>query len=233
MVFEIREVAVQGVRAVSEVTAAVRELDALAGIDVIVITRGGGSVEDLLPFSDEGLVRAVAAAATPVVSAIGHEKDAPLLDLVADVRASTPTDAARKVVPDMAEQMRIVADLRARADRLVRTRIEQSQAWLDQARQRPVLAEPGVLVTVRADEVRSLVERSRRSLDHRLVRAADDVEHVRARVRALSPAATLERGYAVVQTDDGAVVRVADEVAAGALLRVRVADGELHARRED
>ncbi len=232
VVFEVREVAVQGVRAVSEVTAAVRELDALAGVDVIVVTRGGGSVEDLLPFSDEGLVRAVAAAATPVVSAIGHEKDSPLLDLVADVRASTPTDAARKVVPDMAEQLRLVADLRSRAERAVRVRLDQAQTWLEQARHRPVLADPGVLVSVRADDVAALLDRSRRSLDHRLVRAADDVEHVRARVRALSPAATLERGYAVVQTDDGAVVRDADAVPDGALLRVRVAEGELHARRE-
>ena len=232
VVFEIREVAVQGVRAVSEVTAAVRELDALASVDVIVVTRGGGSVEDLLPFSDEGLVRAVAAAATPVVSAIGHEKDSPLLDLVADVRASTPTDAARRVVPDMAEQLRLVADLRSRAERAVRVRLDQAQNWLEQARHRPVLADPGVLVTARADEVQGLLDRSRRSLDHRLVRAADDVGHVRARVRALSPAATLDRGYAVVQTDDGAVVRDAGTVAAGARLRVRVAQGELQARRE-
>jgi exodeoxyribonuclease VII large subunit len=116
---------------------------------------------------------------------------------------------------------------------VVRARIEQSQGWLDGARQRPVLADPGVLVSVRAEEVRTLVDRARRGLDHRLVRAADDVEHVRARVRALSPAATLERGYAVVQTDDGDVVRLADDVATGARLRIRLAQGELHARRED
>lgn len=230
--FEIREVAVQGVRAVSEVTAAVRELDALPDVDVIVVTRGGGSVEDLLPFSDEGLVRAVSACRTPVVSAIGHEKDSPLLDLVADVRASTPTDAARKVVPDMVEQARLVADLRARAERVLRSRLEQSQAWLDGVRHRPVLADPSVLVSVRAVEVEGLLARSRRTLDHRLLRATDDVAHVRARVRALSPAATLDRGYAVVQTDDGAVVRAADDVAPGTLVRVRVSDGEFRARRE-
>jgi exodeoxyribonuclease VII large subunit len=232
VVFEIREVAVQGVRAVTEVTEAVRELDGVPGVDVIVVTRGGGSVEDLLPFSDEGLVRAVAACATPVVSAIGHEKDSPLLDLVADVRASTPTDAARRVVPDMVEQMRLVTDLRARAERVLRVRLDQAQTWLDQTRQRPVLADPGVLVSARADEVLALRERSRRSLEQRLVRAADDVAHVRARVRTLSPAATLERGYAVVQGDDGAVVRVADDVPSGSGLRVRVADGELHATRD-
>jgi exodeoxyribonuclease VII large subunit len=232
VVFEIREVAVQGVRAVSEVTAAVRELDAMPEVDVIVVTRGGGSVEDLLPFSDEGLVRAVAGCLTPVVSAIGHEKDSPLLDLVADWRASTPTDAAKRIVPDMAEEARRVHDLRDRADRAVRGQLQAASTWLASARARPVLADPSVLVSRRADEVTALVERSRLVLGHRLDRATDDVAHVRARVRALSPAATLERGYAVVQDGSGAVVRVAADVAAGALLRVRVADGELAARRE-
>jgi len=230
--FEIREVAVQGVRAVSEVSAAVRELDAVAEVDVIVVTRGGGSVEDLLPFSDEGLVRTVSACRTPVVSAIGHEKDSPLLDLVADVRASTPTDAARKVVPDMVEQARLVSDLRARAERVLRSRLEQQVGWLDGVRHRPVLADPSVLVTVRGEVVQDLLVRSRRALDNRLARAADDVAHVRARVRTLSPAATLDRGYAVVQNDSGAVVRDASTVAEGALLRVRLSDGELRARRE-
>ena len=230
--FAIREVAVQGVRAVTEVSAAVRELDAQIDVDVIVVTRGGGSVEDLLPFSDEGLVRTVAACRTPVVSAIGHEKDAPLLDLVADVRASTPTDAARRVVPDLAEQQHLVLDLRSRGERALRDRLAQAQSWLDSARARPVLADPHVLVTARADDVASMLDRSRRALDHRLLRAADDVEHVRARVRALSPLATLERGYAVVQEDDGRIVRVADDVAPGTGLRVRVADGELHATRD-
>ena len=232
VVFETREVAVQGVKAVSEVTAAVRELDALPLVDVIVVTRGGGSVEDLLPFSDEGLVRAVAACATPVVSAIGHEKDAPILDLVADVRASTPTDAARKVVPDMVEEMRGVADLRSRATRAIVSRLDREAAWLDSARQRPVLADPSVLVSSRRSDVVALLDRTRRALDGRLTRAADDVSHVRARVRALSPAATLDRGYAVVQTADGTVVRAADDVDAGALLRVRVSEGEFRARRE-
>jgi exodeoxyribonuclease VII large subunit len=232
VVFETREVAVQGVRAVAEVTAAIRELDALPEVDVIVVTRGGGSVEDLLPFSDEGLVRAVAACLTPVVSAIGHEKDAPILDLVADVRASTPTDAARRVVPDMREQMRAVDELRARALRALRTRIDRDAAWLLGVRQRPALAEPAALIASRGDQVDELRDRTRRALDGRLARAQDDVEHVRLRVRALSPAATLDRGYAVVQTPAGDVVRVAAEVASGTQLRIRVADGELTAHRD-
>lgn len=233
VVFEVREVAVQGVRAVSDVSAAVQELDAIADVDVIVITRGGGSVEDLLPFSDEGLVRVVAACRTPVVSAIGHEKDSPLLDLVADWRASTPTDAGKRIVPDMAEELRGVAQARERMTRAVHGQVASGQSWLDAVRTRSVLAHPHRLVERPAAEVAALLDRSRRVLDHRLVRAADDVGHVRARVRALSPAATLERGYAVVQDESGAVVRVADDVAAGARLRVRVAEGELHARREE
>jgi exodeoxyribonuclease VII large subunit len=232
VVFDIREVAVQGVKAVSEVTAALRSLDTVPEVDVIVITRGGGSVEDLLPFSDEGLVRAVSACLTPVVSAIGHEKDSPILDLVADVRASTPTDAARKVVPDMVEEMRGVQDLRARGLRALRGRIDRDSAWLDAARHRPVLADPIVLVTTRESEVHAMLERSRRALDSRLTRATDDVDHVRARVRTLSPAATLDRGYAVVQSEDGTVVRDAGSVADGALVRVRVSEGEFRARRE-
>ena len=230
-VFAIREVAVQGVRSVSEVTAALTELDATSDVDVIIITRGGGSVEDLLPFSDEGLLRAVSRATTPVISAIGHEKDSPLLDLVADVRASTPTDAARKVVPDMAEQRRIVAEFRARAERALRQRIEQNTSWLDAARARPVLADPNVLLDVPQQRVEQLRDRSRRSLSHALDRAQDEVTYSRAQVRSLSPAATLERGYAVVRIADGSVVRDAQIVGVGATLRINVSNGEFPATR--
>ena len=230
-VFEIREVAVQGVRAVSEVTAALTDLDAITDVDVIIITRGGGSVEDLLPFSDEGLLRAVSRAKTPVVSAIGHEKDSPLLDLVADVRASTPTDAARKVVPDMAEQRRLVADLRTRADRAMRQRIEQNISWLDALRARPVLADPNVLLDVPQQRVEQLRDRSRRCLSHTLDRAQDEVVYSRAQVRSLSPAATLDRGYAVVRMADGSVVRDAQTVDVGATLRINVSSGEFSATR--
>jgi exodeoxyribonuclease VII large subunit len=230
-VFEIREVAVQGVRAVSEVTAALTDLDAITDVDVIIITRGGGSVEDLLPFSDEGLLRAVSRAKTPVVSAIGHEKDSPLLDLVADVRASTPTDAARKVVPDMAEQRRLVADLRTRADRAMRQRIEQNISWLDALRARPVLADPNVLLDVPQQRVEQLRDRSRRCLSHALDRAQDEVVYSRAQVRSLSPAATLDRGYAVVRMADGSVVRDAQTVDVGATLRINVSSGEFSATR--
>ncbi|OIV38800.1 exodeoxyribonuclease VII large subunit [Mangrovactinospora gilvigrisea] len=230
--FEVREVAVQGVHAVAEVIGALQELDAHPEVDVIVVARGGGSVEDLLPFSDEQLMRAVAAASTPVVSAIGHEPDAPLLDLVADVRASTPTDAAKRIVPDVGEELAGVAQARERARRAVAARIEREQAGLDGVRTRPVLAAPLRMVEEREAEVRGFVERARRVFDHRLERAASELEHVRARVLALSPAATLKRGYAVLQAEDGGVVRAADEVAVGDALRARVAEGEFKVKVE-
>ncbi|MER5635861.1 exodeoxyribonuclease VII large subunit [Kitasatospora sp. NPDC002227] len=223
--FEVRNVAVQGVNAVGQVTAAVRELDEHPEVDVIVVARGGGSVEDLLPFSDESLVRAVAEARTPVVSAIGHEPDQPLLDFVADLRASTPTDAAKRVVPDVGEELARVRQLRDRARRQVFGRVERELAGLASVRSRPVLAAPHRLVDGPAGEIDSLLERSRRCLGHRLDAAESDLGHTLARVVALSPLATLERGYAVLQRADGHVVTDAAQVTPGEQLHARVAEG--------
>jgi len=208
--FEIREVPVQGPQAVSAVTAALAELDAMPEVDVIIVTRGGGSVEDLLPFSNETLVRAVAACRTPVVSAIGHEQDAPLIDLAADLRASTPTDAAKRVVPSLREQSDLVQSLRRRGAVVLRHLVDREQQQLAHR-----------------------VQRSRSILRTRLDSATTDVVHLTARVRALSPAATLDRGYAIVMTTDGAIVRDADDVPASADLEIRVAHGRLQARRTD
>nr|WP_276610747.1 exodeoxyribonuclease VII large subunit [Kineococcus siccus] len=227
--FEVREVAVQGPAAVVEVVAALRELDADPAVEVVVVARGGGSVEDLLPFSNEALLRAVAAARTPVVSAIGHEVDAPLLDLVADVRASTPTDAARLVVPDVAEELAGLAQLRARTRRGVQGRVEREGAALAALRSRPVLATPHTLLDVRAAEVGAARGRARTALAARLDRAGVDVVHLRSTVRALSPASTLARGYAVVQRGDGTLVRAPGDAPGGTPLRVRLADGEIAA----
>ncbi|NAZ74865.1 exodeoxyribonuclease VII large subunit [Kineococcus sp. T13] len=210
--FEVREVAVQGPHAVTEVSAALAELDADEAVEVIVVARGGGSVEDLLPFSNEALVRAVAATRTPVVSAIGHEVDGPLLDLVADVRASTPTDAARLVVPDVAEELAQLEQLRERARRAVEGHLEREQRVVAALRSRPVLAAPGVLVGARRAEVGELRERSRRALSAALRGAAVEVDHLRTSVRALSPRSTLLRGYAVVQAVGGAGGQLADVV---------------------
>jgi exodeoxyribonuclease VII large subunit len=227
--FDVRSVAVQGHLAVEQCIAALAALDREPEVDVIVIARGGGSVEDLLPFSDEALCRAVAACRTPVVSAIGHEPDSPLLDAVADVRCSTPTDAGKRVVPDYAEEVARVRQLRDRARRVAVGVVQRELTRLDAMRSRPVLADPRTLVSTRDADVVRLRDRSRRCMSAALDRAAHDLDHTRARVVALSPKATLDRGYAVVQDTAGAVVRDPADVTAGDALRIRVAKGELEA----
>ena len=227
--FEVAYAAMQGQRAATEVMEALDRLDRNADVDVIVIARGGGSVEDLLPFSDEALIRAVHRARTPVVSAIGHEPDTPLLDLVADVRASTPTDAAKLVVPDVADELHRVRVARDRMRSTVVGWLAREQAGLDALRSRPALADPRTLLDARSDEVDQLRDRARRTLGHALDRAADDIGHQRARARALSPLATLQRGYAVLQDEAGHVVTSVDDVTDDAPVSVRVADGRLHA----
>jgi exodeoxyribonuclease VII large subunit len=225
--FRAEQVAVQGPYAVAEIVEALRGLDADPAVEVIIITRGGGSIEDLLPFSDEELIRAVAACTTPVVSAIGHEQDAPLLDYVADVRASTPTDAARRVVPDVAEQLALVGQLRSRARRCLGGRLDREASWLSGIRSRPALASPARELDRRQEQLQSLTERARRSLSAGLDRALDDVTQTRARLLALSPAATLRRGYAIVQRGDASVVRAAAQVAPAEELTLRFADDQL------
>jgi exodeoxyribonuclease VII large subunit len=224
--FRLENVAMQGANAVLEVVDAIQRLDRDPAVDVIVIARGGGSVEDLLPFSNETLVRAVAAALTPVVSAIGHETDRPLLDLVADVAASTPTDAAKRIVPDLDAELRGIAELRERARACIRSRLRREaelMAGLPGRLRRTMHAR---LSREREDNT-ALRARSRQRIAALLDAAHADLEHVRARVRALSPQATLDRGYAVVRRADGTVVRApADAVGR---LRVRVAGGEFDA----
>ncbi len=228
--FEIRRVTVQGPRAVPEVSAAIAELDRDPRVDVIVVARGGGSFEDLLPFSNESLVRVAAACRTPLVSAIGHHLDTPLLDLVADFRASTPTDAAKRVVPDVSEERARVTQARLRARAALTMRLTREQTGLDHWRSRPVLVNPTTLVDVHEHRVVALRESARRSLHTALVHGRAEVAGLAAQVRALSPAATLDRGYAVVRRADGHVVRDPAEVAAGDALRIRVARGELAAQ---
>ena len=201
--FAIREVAVQGAAAVVEVSAALKELDANPDVDVIIITRGGGSFEDLLPFSDEGLIRLVASSTTPIVSAIGHEKDAPLLDLVADWRASTPTDAGKKVVPDVEGELRKISQLQERGARTLTHFIERELSHLKQIISRPIFRDPTVMVSVRRE----------------------DIDSLSAQLRTLSPQGTLDRGYAVVLKGDQSIVRDATTVTAGEKLAIRVAKG--------
>lgn len=226
VLFEIREVAVQGAAAVVEVSQALRELEEDADVDVIIITRGGGSFEDLLPFSDESLVRLAANCTTPIVSAIGHEKDSPLLDLVADYRASTPTDAAKNVVPDIAEEIEALQEIRDRMFRKVASIIELESARVLQLTQRPVLRDPLVLVTSREEILINLKERSHRNFGHRIEVAQGELLQMGARVRSLSPQSTLDRGYSVVQLSDGSIVRDSKKVKKGDELRIRLAQGE-------
>jgi len=205
--FEIREVAVQGVNAVGEVTAALKELDLLK-LDVIVIARGGGSMEDLLPFSNEALVRAVSLATTPIVSAIGHEQDTPLLDFVADLRASTPTDAAKQIVPSVIEERKVVSDLRARNRRSISNALDMNRLKLNETRSR-------------------MTQR----LTHLVAAELTTIKHFRSQIRALSPAATLERGYAIVSDSSGKIVRDESQIADGDEVLIRVSIGEFFANR--
>jgi exodeoxyribonuclease VII large subunit len=227
--FEIREVTVQGAAAVSEVSDALRELEANKDVEVIIITRGGGSFEDLLPFSDEGLVRLAASCSTPIVSAIGHEKDAPLLDLVADYRASTPTDAAKRVVPDISEEIAMISAMRDRARRTLVNRINLEATQIANFKNRPVMKDPHVLITTRAEIIAGLRDRSNRSFAHQLKLAKEELKQIKARVRALSPQATLDRGYSVVQLADGQIVTDPKKLKQGDLLRLRLAKGETQA----
>ena len=227
--FEIREVAVQGAAAVVEVSAALAELEANSDVDVIIITRGGGSFEDLLPFSDESLVRLAASCTTPIVSAIGHEKDAPLLDLVADYRASTPTDAAKRVVPDIAQEISDIEKIRDRMYRRLVSTIDYELNQIAQLRNRPVMKDPTVMLTVRRDEIKAWRDRSIRSFASILEIEKKELKGVQAHLRSLSPQSTMDRGYAVVQLEDGSIVRDASKAKAGTSLRIRVAKGETRA----
>ena len=225
--FEIREVPVQGAGSARAVIGALEELDRMAEVDVIVIARGGGAFEDLLSFSDEALLRAVFAADTPVVSAIGHENDQPLLDHVADVRASTPTDAGKRIVPDVQDERLRLSQARSALDRAVGTMIEREQQGLATVRSRPVLAQPDGMILVREEDLDRWRTRAWSAASSLTLRAQDSVAQMRARVRALSPQQTLDRGYAVVQTPDGSVLTDATRAEVGQSLTVRLASGEL------
>jgi exodeoxyribonuclease VII large subunit len=227
--FRVEHALVQGHDSARQVIEALRVLDRDPEVDVVIIARGGGALEDLLPFSDEGLIRAVAASTTPVVSAVGHEEDQPILDLVADLRASTPTDAAKCVVPDVVEESAKVIDMRDRSRAVIRQLVQREQGGLSGVRARPALTRPQRLFDQQSAFVGDLALRCRRSLHHRLVRAGDDIEHRLARVRGLSPLATLQRGYAVVSSEAGDVLTDAGLVTPGDVVRARLAHGTLSA----
>jgi exodeoxyribonuclease VII large subunit len=231
--FEVREVAVQGVNCVRQVSAALTELDAISDIDVIVIARGGGAFEDLLPFSDESLIRVVAGIDTPVVAAIGHEEDRPLIDYVADFRASTPTDAARKIVPDVLQEISDLRNARAKLQSLVSAGITRLEQQLALTRSRPALATPATLISQRLSE-NSLL----RSTIHGKVKNFIELESAylngsRATLRALSPQGTLERGFSIVRDSNNKIVKNAADLSVGDVLQIKFAEGDLVTRVEE
>ncbi len=230
--FRTEYAAVQGDRCVPETLAALARLDADPEVDVIVIARGGGDPQTLLGFSDERLVRAVAAARTPVVSAIGHENDHPLLDDVADLRASTPTDAAKRVVPDVSEQRAVIAQLRSRATSRLTQRLSHDIAQLEQLRSRPALRSPDPIIDSRSQELWLLQARGRDSISRQLDGAGRATSELRASLRALSPAATLARGYAIAHLEGGVILRDAADAPAGSALTITVDRGSIAARSE-
>ncbi|MFH0412439.1 exodeoxyribonuclease VII large subunit [Corynebacterium sp. L4756] len=232
--FRVINTAVQGTGTVAQVVDALRQLDEDSDVDVIIIARGGGSVEDLLPFSEEALQRAVAAATTPVVSAIGHEPDNPVLDNIADVRAATPTDAAKRVVPDVALEYDRIAEARQRMSAALRGWVERERRGLAQLRSRPVLADPMRPITLQREELTRLRQMAQRDIQVLLERETSRIQALRAQVSALGPSATLARGYSVVQViprdgSDAEVVTSYEQAPPGAQIRVRVGDGSLSA----
>jgi exodeoxyribonuclease VII large subunit len=228
----VAETYVQGPRAAGEIVAAIGALCAQPDVDVVVLTRGGGSFEDLLPFSDEGVVRAVAGCPVPVVSAVGHEQDTPLCDLAADVRASTPTAAGKLVVPELSE-------LSGRLDRAHGALARGVRRLLDRDRQRLARSaerlRAGPRIAVQRDGLR--LERTRERLRLAPVLAVERkraaLENSSAKLGALSPLQTLRRGYAIVRTDSGGVVASTDDISTGAHVDVTLAEGAFGARVED
>ena len=227
--FRVVHTAVQGDRASGEVTAAIRALDADPEVDVIIVARGGGDFQNLLVFSDETLVRTAAACLTPIVSAIGHEADRPLLDDVADLRASTPTDAAKRVVPDVADELARVQQARARIGNRMTAQVRTEIDRLEQLRSRPVLAASAWIVDSRAEELGRYVGRSAELIERLLERSHTSVLDLRSQLRALSPQRTLDRGYAIAQLPGGAVLRNSADAVPGTLLLLTLADGSASA----
>jgi exodeoxyribonuclease VII large subunit len=225
--FRVIHTLVQGEKAAPEVIRAIQTLDEDPEIDVIIIARGGGSFLDLMVFSDEALVRAAAAAKTPIVSAIGHENDRPVLDDVADLRASTPTDAAKRVVPDVVEELHKVAQLGQRAFLRVEGYVNAQLERLEQIRSRPSLANPYSFIDDKELELERLLQSARSQLDQVLNRESMLIGHLRQQVRSLSPQSTLDRGYSVVRDAQGHVIQDAAKIKSGQALTVRLAKGQI------
>lgn len=224
--FEVIHSHVQGDKAVGELLFALETLDAMPEVDVIIMARGGGSFQDLLPFSDERLVRAVANCKTPFVSAIGHENDQPLIDLVADLRASTPTDAAKRVVPDVLEERRNISVSISRLRQRLESILTIQEQLLISVRSRPVLASPYGFIDAQAEQLTILYRRIAEILAFRLDKGAHEIEQLALRAHSLSPQLTLSRGYAVITDAKGKVVSSAKT---GEKLSIRTQKQEIQA----
>ena len=227
--FRVIHSLVQGDKAAPQLVEAIKTLNADPEVDVIIVARGGGSFLDLLVFSDESVVRAAAATTKPIVSAIGHENDRPVLDDVADLRASTPTDAAKRVVPDVIEERRQIALLLQRSTVQLTNRINSGMDFVQQMRSRPILANPFTFIAQRSQELGLSVDRGRNAFGNLLALEERSIQHLRQQVKALSPQSTLDRGYAVLRTSDGRVVNDASAVKPGTQLKIRVAKGDVSA----
>ena len=228
----VAETYVQGPRAAAEIVAAIRELGEEPAVDVIVLTRGGGSFEDLLPFSDERVVHAVADCPVPVVSAVGHEQDTPLCDLAADVRASTPTTAGKLVVPELIELSGRLDRAREALASSVRRSLERDRQQLARSGER-LRAGPRVALERERLRLERARERLRLAPALAVERKRAVLENSAAKLAALSPLQTLRRGYAIVRTDSGGVVASTGDVSTGAHVDVTLADGGFGARVEE
>jgi len=228
--FEVREVAVQGVNCVRQVSAALTELDTIADIDVIVIARGGGSFEDLLPFSDESLIRVVASVSTPVVAAIGHEEDRPLIDYVADYRASTPTDAARRIVPDVLQELADLRNVRSKLQTLIVGNLARLEQQLALTKNRPALASPSTLIDQRLKDNSGIRNAIFMQIANRLKLEGAQLTGVATTLRALSPQGTLERGFSIVRNAAGEILRSTISVSKDDEINIRFADGDRGAK---
>jgi exodeoxyribonuclease VII large subunit len=227
--FEKVYVPVQGDACPAAVVDAIAKLDANPEVDVIIIARGGGAFLDLIGFSDERVVRAAAAAKTPIVSAIGHEADRPILDDVADLRASTPTDAAKRVVPDVGEELHRVGDVLARIINKIGHYVAVQGDFLAQVVSRPIMTNPYVFLDEKQQDLERTLDNLRGEIELNVEREQAQHESRTQVLRSLSPQGTLERGYSVVRDTEGHVLTDPAKVKAGTKLRVRFAGGELDA----
>ena len=228
-VIRTANVSVQGAECAPSVIAALKKMDEDPEVEVIIITRGGGGFLDLVGFSDEALVRAVAACKTPVISAIGHENDRPIIDDVADLRASTPTDAAKRVVPDVVEERRRISESLERMKSIIGNYVSTQATLINQIRQHPLLKDPHAYLDQRADDLLRALGELRDEMDSKLERQATDLTNKRSLLRSLSPQSTLDRGYAVVRDESGQVITDPAKVITGQALKLRVAKGDLEA----